>query len=129
MRYINFLLLILTIFGTTVFGQTNNDEAQQVQVETILKSPGDFLDDAITIYGIVRQSIAEKHLFAIISEKEFKKCGITKCNAAEQLPVRYTGELPNVGDEIQVSGNIKKTEQGFIYEAGSIKNIKDIQTE
>ncbi|KUJ55347.1 MULTISPECIES: hypothetical protein [Chryseobacterium] len=103
-----------------------NNKPGIATVEDVLDNPMEFLSQENTIQGVVSQSNSDKQQFSIIGQKEFDKCGIDKCNANEQLPIRFKDSLPKVGDKVEVSGQITKTEEGFIYEAKSIRDIKDI---
>jgi len=106
-----------------------NKKSEFATVEDVLDNPTEFLNQEIKIQGIVSKSNSTKQQFSIIGEKEFDKCGIGKCNANEQLPIRFKEDLPEIGEKIEVVGQITKTEKGFIYEAKNIKNIKDIPAE
>lgn len=105
------------------------NKTQIASVDDVLNNPSEFISQETKVEGIVSQVNANKQQFSIIGEKEFDKCGIDECNANEQLPIRFKSELPKVGDKIEVFGQIKKTEEGFIYEAKTIRNIKDIPAE
>jgi hypothetical protein len=69
---------------------------------------------------------SDKQLFSVISQKEFKECGIADCNASEQLPIRYTSDLPKVGEQIEITGIVRQIEKGFVYEAQSIRNTENL---
>jgi hypothetical protein len=121
---------ILTIlFIAFVIQGCKNSNTGIASVEDVLDNPTEFLSQEIKIKGVVSQSNFDKQQFSIIGDKEFKECGIGKCNVNEQLPIRFKSELPQVGDKVEVFGQITKTEEGFIYEAKTIRNIKDIPTE
>jgi|GEM_PF-4832296 len=102
-----------------------NNKPGIATVEDVLDNPMEFLSQENTIQGVVSQSKIDKQLFYIIGEKEFKKCGIDKCNANEQLPIRFKSELPQVGDKVEVFGQITKTDEGFIYEAKSMNKYDE----
>ena len=119
-KIVTILLIAFAIQGC------KNSSSKMASVEDILNNPTEFLNQEIEVQGVVSQSKIDKQLFYIIGEKEFDKCGIDKCNANEQLPIRFKNELPQVGDKVEVFGQITKTEKGFIYEAKNIRHIKDI---
>jgi hypothetical protein len=122
-RIVTILLIAFTIQGC------KNNSSELASVEDVLNNPTEFLNQEIKIEGIVSQLVSDKQQFSIISDKEFEECGIAKCNANEQLPIRFKNELPQVGGKVEVFGKITKTEEGFIYEAKTIRNIKDIPAE
>jgi hypothetical protein len=121
------IVTILLIAFAIVSCQGN--KTQIASVDDVLNNPNKFISQETKVEGIVSQVNANKQQFSIIGEKEFDKCGIDKCNANEQLPIRFNSELPKLGDKIEVFGQITKIEEGFIYEAKTIRNIKDIPTE
>ena len=124
MRRIVTILLIAFLIQSC-----KNGSSETASVEDVLDNPTEFLNQEIRIEGVVSQSNSDKQQFSIIGEKEFDKCGIDKCNANEQLPIRFKDNLPKVGDKVEVFGQITKTEEGFIYEGKTIRNIKDIPVE
>jgi hypothetical protein len=121
-------LVIVLLIAFTIQG-CKNSNSDIASVEDVLDNPTEFLSQEIKIEGVVSQSNSDKQQFSIIGEKEFDECGIDKCNANEQLPIRFESGLPQVGDKVEVFGQITKTEEGFIYEAKTIRNIKDIPAE
>ncbi len=118
-KIVTILLIAFAIQGC------KNSSSEMASVEDVLDNPTEFLNQEIKIEGVVSQSNSDKHQFSIIGEKEFKKCGIDKCNANEQLPIRFKSELPQVGDKVEVFGQITKTDEGFIYEAKSMNKYDE----
>jgi hypothetical protein len=102
------------------------DNSNLVAIEKILDKPQVLVNKTILIQGVVNQVNPDKLLFSVISQKEFEECGISECNASEQLPIRYQGDLPAVGQQIEIVGIVKGIDQGFIYEAESIRNIENL---
>jgi hypothetical protein len=118
------LLIVLMLFSLS--NCKVDADSNFIEIEQILGNPAAFANKGILIQGIVNQVNSEKQLFSVISQKEFKECGIADCNINEQLPVRYVGELPEVGKLIEITGTVKQIEKGFIYEAESIKHIESL---
>ncbi len=106
-----------------------NRKSDLTTVEDVLNNPAEYLNREVSIQGIVSRVDSARQQFRIIGEKEFEECGVDKCNANEQLPVRFKEALPAIKDRVEVSGQITKTEKGFVYEAKSVRNIKDISAE
>jgi hypothetical protein len=125
MRLFSIAILSLILIFVTGCGNTSGD-SNLVEVEQILDKPSAFVNKNALIRGVVNQVNSDKQLFSVISQKEFKECGIADCNANEQLPVRYQGDLPQVGETIEIVGIVKQSEEGFIYEAGSIKSLENL---
>lgn len=125
MRLFSIASLSLILIFVTSCGKAPGD-SNSVEIEQILDKPSAFVNKKALIRGVVNQINSNKQLFSVISQKEFKECGIADCNASEQLPVRYQGVLPQVGEKIEIVGIVKQTEEGFIYEAGSIRSLENL---
>ena len=122
LKWVLIILMCLSIINCS----SENNESKIVNVDQVLTEPNDFINQNILIEGIVNQVNTDKSIFSIISEREFNECGISECNVNEQLPVRYSGDLPELGKKIKIAGVVKKNDKGFIYEAESIRNIKNL---
>ncbi|GBD86838.1 hypothetical protein BMS3Abin03_00762 [bacterium BMS3Abin03] len=125
MNLVKWILTALIVISV-VSCSSENKESKVVNVEQVLDEPDVFLNKNILIEGVVNQVNKDKNIFSIISEKEFEECGIGECNVNEQLPVRYSGNIPGLGEKIEIAGIVKKNDKGFIYEAESIRNIKNL---
>ena len=125
MNLVKWILTALIVISV-VSCSSENKESKVVNVEQVLDEPDVFINKNILIEGVVNQVNKDKNIFSIISEKEFEECGIGECNLNEQLPVRYSGNIPGLGEKIEIAGIVKKNDKGFIYEAESIRNIKNL---
>ena len=125
MNLVKWILTALIVISV-VSCSSENKESKVVNVEQVLDEPDVFINKNILIEGVVNQVNKDKNIFSIISEKEFEECGIGECNVNEQLPVRYSGNIPGLGEKIEIAGIVKKNDKGFIYEAESIRNIKNL---
>ncbi len=125
MNLVKWVLTALIVISV-VSCSSENKESKVVNVEQVLDEPDVFINKNILIEGVVNQVNKDKNIFSIISEKEFEECGIGECNVNEQLPVRYSGNIPGLGEKIEIAGIVKKNDKGFIYEAESIRNIKNL---
>jgi len=105
-----------------------NSNSKIATVKNVLNNPSEYINQEVIIRGYVSRVDSDKQQFSIIGEKEFDKCEIDKCNENEQLPIRFKDSLPKIGNKIEVSGRITKTEKGFVYEAKTIRDIKDISS-
>ena len=116
------VLILLLLVGC---GE-NNKGSKVLNVKQVLNEPNNFLNKKILIKGIVNKVNENKNIFSVISEKEFNECGTGDCNVNEQLPVRFHGKLPGLGEKVEIAGIVKKIDKGYIYEAESIRNIKNL---
>ena len=118
-----FIILLPLIFWNC--GQTDNN-SNLVEVEQVLATPTEFANQTLVVQGVVSQVNSDKQLFSLISKKEFEECGIADCNASEQLPIRYNGNLPKVGEKIEITGIVKQIQKGFVCEAQSLRNVENL---
>lgn len=125
MNTTKWILSILILFLFISCGE-NNKNSIVINVEQVLNEPKNFLNKNISIQGMVNKVNEDKNIFSVISEKEFSECGLGECNVNGQLPVRFSGKLPGLGEKVEISGIVKKNEKGFIYEAKSVRNIKNL---
>jgi hypothetical protein len=127
MKQIGVFLSILLMFVVSSCSKDQNN-SNAVEIERLLANPASFVGQTIQIQGVVNLVNPEKQLFSIISQREFKECGIGSCNVDAQLPIRYhdPSRLPQVGKRIQIVGKISQVSGGFVYEADSIKDVEDI---
>jgi len=125
MNATKWLLSVLILLSFVCCGE-NNKDSKVLNIEQVLNEPKNFLNKNISIQGVVNKVNEDKNIFSVISEKEFSECGLGECNVNEQLPVRFSGKLPGLGEKVEISGIVKKNEKGFIYEAKSVRNIKNL---
>ena len=125
MNATKWFLSVLILFLLVACGE-NNKDSKVLNVEQVLNEPENFLNTDISIQGIVNKVNEDKNIFSVISEKEFSECGLGECNVNDQLPVRFSGKLPGLGEKVEIAGIVKKNEKGFIYEAESVRNIKNL---
>ena len=128
MKCVSVMLSVFLVLVVSSCSRSQNDSTT-VEVEQILKSPTSFVGQTIVVQGIVNQVNDDKQLFSVISQREFLECGIGSCNINAQLPIRYRGQFPSVGKQIQITGKISQVEKGFVYEAQSVKNIEAISAD
>lgn len=119
-------VLLIVLIAALAGCSDGQKDSNIVEIEQVIESPVPFLDKQIQIQGVVSQANSDKQLFSVISQREFQECGIAECNANEQLPVRFSGDVPEVGKPVAIIGVVKQAEKGFIYEAESVRNIEDL---
>ncbi len=125
MKLVKWFIPILILFLFVGCGG-NSHNLKVLNVELVLNEPDNYLNKNILILGIVNKVNEGKNIFSVISEKEFGECGLGECNVNAQLPVRYSGKFPELGEKIEIAGIVKKLIKGFIYEAESVRNIKNL---
>jgi hypothetical protein len=100
-----------------------------VNVDDVAADPGAY-GGTIAISGVVSYVKSDNAVFGIIDVREYELCGIVTC-AANQLPIsvplsRYSGELPEVEDEILVYGEIINSADGYVLDVLQVKRGRKV---
>ena len=88
-------------------------------VATVIQHPDKFTGE-FDLVGVVSLVYPGKNLFVVIDTTEFEECGRTDC-ADEQVPVQWNQSMPKVRDIVNIQGQIKKTDKGYIFIAKQVK--------
>lgn len=119
MKSFTILLLTIALFGCD--HPRRNETASkpssipvQTSVETLMQSPKNFLNQPVTVRGVVSRHGKASNVFMLISDEEFAKCGLTNC-AEYELPVRVSGAVPAIGDSVVVEGTILRENGKFAF--------------
>ena len=109
--------------GSQVVGETDTPQVT-VGVDDIAADPGAY-NGIIGIRGIVSFVYPADSTFVIIDVREYELCEVVTCAINEIAvtvpPEQFSGELPNVEDEVVVYGEI--ITRGAIYSLG-ISEVK-----
>lgn len=76
----------------------------------------------LQVSGIVGRILAEQHLFSLVDisdRDELLRRGVTQCAT---LPVRWTGPMPAVQDEVLVEGEIEDSNGKLLFVARTVQN-------
>jgi hypothetical protein len=78
----------------------------------------------ITVTGIMAGvSNSDPSIFGIYDIKELQ-CTTANCNKL-YVPVRHQGAMPQVGDEVRITGSFSKVAQGVVFTAEKIKVVRN----
>ena len=78
----------------------------------------------ITVTGIMAGvSNNDPGIFGIYDIKELQ-CTTANCNKL-YVPVRHQGAMPEVGDEVRVTGSFSKVAQGIVFTAEKVKVVRN----
>lgn len=120
-------LAILVSVSVLIVGCTNNlpQQAQSQQQKYVLNVDDILVDPSaytgkIVVQGAVSFANPEKKSFEIIDLKEFDQCGVVTC-AINHLTVNYPNPLPNVKDRVEITGELIRTNQGYVLNAETVK--------
>jgi hypothetical protein len=126
--------LTLFFFAIMLFGCDNprssetasqsNSFPVQTSVETLMQSPKNFLNQTVSVRGVVSKHGKAANVFMLISDEEFAKCGLTNC-AEFELPIRASGAPPAIGDSVIVEGAIHQENSKFAFVATNFKRLGD----
>lgn len=95
--------------GKTVTPETNVNLSKVVDIDEIARHP-DHFKGSIEVVGRVVKVDESKAIFVLGCE-----------DVCVAMPVRYGGQMPNLGSEVVVYGEIKETEGKYIFEGQQIK--------
>ncbi len=99
-----------------------------VGVDDVAADPGAY-DGIIGIKGIVSFVYPSDSTFVIIDVKEYELCGVVTCAINEIAitvpPDQYSGELPNVEDEVLVYSEITSGGNVYLLEVSEVKRGKE----
>lgn len=93
-----------------------------INVNELAANPAAFYGD-IMLRGVVSGVNKAQKVFGIIDLTEFKSCGTLLC-ARYTLPVKYSGNPPELKSIVTISGRLIKNNRGMIIEAKNIQVVK-----
>lgn len=82
-------------------------------VDAFMRStPG--LEQPVTVEGVVSAVAADSQTLALIDRTEFEQCNMLSC-AKLTLPVRWAGEMPELGHTVRVIGRVEDRAGGKVF--------------
>ena len=112
------IALVAIVITGVAFAGFSSGMGKKVQTKSVLSVNDIQADPAaytgtVTINGVVASiSKQDPKLFGIIDTAEAKLCKILTC-ATFYLPVKYAGQTPKEGDEVNVTGSFGAKGRGF----------------
>ena len=104
---------------------TSTSWSKVLRVNDIQADPSSFTD-TITINGVMAGvSQTDQKLFGLVDTAEVKACKSVGCSTFI-LPVKYDGKLPQVGDEVNVTGSFVGSDNDLVFIATSFKVLGNI---
>ncbi len=102
--------------SSTDASKTNNNGTELIAVEEVLASPQNFTG-AIGVTGQVANIDQSKSMFFLSCKSQ----GAVSC-ACAKMPVKYEGQMPAIGSDIIVFGEIVTTGEGkYIFQGKEVK--------
>lgn len=115
--------LVAIVITSVAFAGFSSGMGKRVRTKGVLTVNDIKADPAaytgtITINGVVAsRSKQDPKIFAIIDTAEAKLCKVVTC-ATFYLPVKYAGQTPKEGDEVNVTGSFG--EKGRVFDATKV---------
>ncbi len=86
-----------------------------------MKNPEQYAG-SVTIQGVVSRIFPKDKMIALIDIQEVKECRVITC-ANLTLPVKWSGDMPEPAETVQISGRIEKEDNKMIFIALTLVNI------
>ena len=119
MRILFSIVLVLTLAMFPARARADGaKEIPEVGVRNLMQSPETYHGN-IQVSGVVSQVVAESRLFGLIDLEEFKTCQKVTC-ASLILPVHWDGSMPEIGQHLNVFGEIRKDGDHFLFSASHL---------
>ncbi len=83
----------------------------EVGVERLAKNPGAFRGRTFVLRGVVSAVAPKRQMFTVIDQKEYDSCRELGCSAY-QIPVTFTGALPETARSVLVTGHLEQPQPG-----------------
>ena len=121
-KYI-YVLVAVVIGAAVAFGMVKQGDAKALNVNDIGSDPSAYTG-TITVTGIMAGlSESDKSIFGMMDVKELQ-CKSANCNKIF-IPIRYSGAMPVVGDEVRATGSFVKLDAGYLFDAAKVKVVKN----
>ncbi len=128
MKPIARMLVLLTVSVALASCQAKPNAAASapadIAVEQLAKAPGGYAGRGITIRGVVSDVAPADKRFTVIDEAEYRSCRELGC-AAYEVPVAFTGTLPETAQTVRIAGRLEQPEPGrFVVRAERVEAVR-----
>jgi len=90
-----------------------------VHVDDLAANPRQYAGRIVLKGAVAGVNQAEK-VFGVIDAREFERCGVVTC-AANTLPVKYAGVLPEPKTIVKITGSVVQEDKGLVIEAVQVE--------
>lgn len=98
-----------------------NSEAPAFQVSDVAADPGAY-SGTLTVVGVAYgYSQADSTVVGIMDKKELQ-CTSPNCHKL-LLPVKISGALPAIGDEVKITGTFSREPWGYLFHAEAVQVV------
>lgn len=95
--------------------------AVAVHVDDLADNPEKFRGE-IVLRAVVSAVKKSDGVFAVIDSREFESCGVLTC-AKNNLPVKFSGELPGPRTVVEITGEVVKGDKGLVFDAKRVDRV------
>lgn len=113
------LFLLVAVLSMVALASGCKNEPPALQVNDVVSDPGAFTG-SLTVVGIVYAFAQSDTTVAGIMDKKELQCTTPNCEKV-LLPVKITGTLPAIGDEVKVSGSFTTAPWGQVFTAETVE--------
>lgn len=92
-----------------------------VHVDDLAANPQQFAG-RVVLKGAVAGVNRSESVFGVIDAREFERCGVVTC-AANTLPVKYAGALPEPKTIVRITGSVAQEDKGLVIEATQVEVV------
>ena len=115
--------LVLAVAITAGIFFSGAGQATALHVNQVVADPAAF-SGTITVTGVTAGfSPHDPALFGVMDIKELQ-CTTPNCKKA-LIPVRVTGPIPALGDEVRISGTFVNSPMGYVLTAETVKVVRN----
>lgn len=120
---VGFLAVLLGAGLTLGMGSRprNLGHAEGLDVNSVASDPSAY-KGVIKVRGVVAEASPADSTFVLIDIREYKACGVVSC-ASTLVPVRYAGTLPEVKEELVVTGEMVSSPKGYVLEGKELQRL------
>ncbi|GMU21403.1 MAG: hypothetical protein AMXMBFR13_14960 [Phycisphaerae bacterium] len=90
-------------------------------VDDLADNPQKFKGE-IVLRAVVSAVNEPQGVFAVIDSREFESCGVLTC-AKNNLPVKFSGELPGPRTLVEITGEVATSEKGLVFDAKRVDRL------
>lgn len=123
MKKILLVAIVAIAVAAGTFYALSGNKAIALNVNDVASDPGGFTG-TLAITGVMAAaSTNDKTIFGIMDKKELT-CTTPGCNKFF-LPVRWTGQIPAMGDEVEVTGTFTQENGGYVFSATEVDVLRN----
>ena len=94
------------------------EQVTEVGVRALMKSPEKY-SQQIRVSGVVSQVVEDAKILGLIDLEEYKACNKVTC-ASLVLPIRWEGLMPEIGQQLMLTGKIQKEGERYLFIASDL---------